>query len=259
MNATAPTIAGFALTRSAHLSSPREPGPDRESAGREPSRLSKHEKGAPRSGARDDRERGAGDLADAALALEQELARFAELAASARRLPLDTRRNLERAARATTEAAGGQDRVSASLSALVAAINAARERHEANAAALQTRGEEIRVRAEEIGALYERYSALGDEGQALNHLVLEAAASQRAATTPAEVRALVVTIEEIEGRMSALVETARELSRAAAAADVTDVAEQADALRQQVAAARNKLGLLRRGLLSQLPDPTKLN
>jgi chromosome segregation ATPase len=221
--------------------------------------VSKRDKVIQRSGPRDARERGLGDLTEAALALEQELDRFEELAATARRLPLDTRRSLERAAKATTEAAGGQDRVNATLGALVAAITAARERHEANALALQTRGEEIRVRAEEVSELYERFSALGDEGKLVNQLVQEAAATQRTASTPAQVRALVADIESIEERMSKLVEVARALNQAAAAATVTDVAEQTDALKQQVAAARNKLGLLRKGLVAQLADASKLN
>jgi chromosome segregation ATPase len=221
--------------------------------------LSKQEKATQKPGTKDERERSFGDLSDAALALQRELARFEELAASARRLPLDTRRGIERAARATTEATEGQDRVSASLGALVAAINAARERHAANAAALQARGEEIRDRADELGALHERYGALGEEGKAINQLVLEAAALQREATTPAAVRELVVTLEGIEERMSKLASVARDLARAATAATMSDIAEQSDALKQQIAAARNKLGLLRKGLVEKLSDPTTLH
>jgi hypothetical protein len=212
-----------------------------------------------RTGPRDARDRDLGELTSAALALERELDRFEELAATARRLPLDTRRGVERAAKATTEAAEGQLQVNATLGALVAAITAARERHEANALALQARGEEIRVRAEEVSALYERFSALGDEGKLINQLVQEAAASQREAATPAQVRALVGEIEGIEERMAKLVEVARALTQAATAATVSDLAEQSDALRQQVAAARNKLGLLRKGLTAQLTDASKLN
>ncbi len=221
--------------------------------------MSKREKAAPRAGAREARDRGLGDLAEAAIALEQEIDRFEELAATARRLPLDARKSLERAAKTTTEAAGSQERVNAALGALVTAINAARDRHEANAAALQARGEEIRARAEEVSALYERWSALGDEGKLVNQLVLEIAASQRDATTPAQMRTLVTDLESVEERMTNLVEIARALHQAAVAATITDLAEQTEALRQQVAAARNKLGLLRKGLVAKLEDASKLN
>ena len=231
---------------------PREPRRDQRP-------LSKHEKAAQKPGTREDRERSFGDLADSAQALQRDLTRFEELAASAQRLPLDTRRGIERAARATTEATEVQDRVGASLGALVAAINAARERHAANAAALLARGEAIRERADELGALQERYAALGEEGKAINQLVLDAAALQREATTPAAIRELVVTLEGIEERMSKLVAVARDLAHAATAATMSDLAEQSDALKQQIAAARNKLGLLRKGLVEKLSDPTTLH
>ena len=221
--------------------------------------MNNREKVVSRAGAKESRDRGLGDLAKAAIALEQEIDRFEELAATARRLPLDARKSLERAAKATTEAAGSQDRVNATLGALVSAINAARERHEANAVALQARGEEIRARAEEVSALYERWSSIGDEGKRVNERVLEIAASQRSAATPAQFRALVTDLEGVEDRMSSLVEIARALHQAASAAAVTDLAEQSEALRQQVAAARNKLGLLRKGFVAKLDDASKLN
>lgn len=202
---------------------------------------------------------GWGDLTEAARALERELRRFEELAMAARRTSLDTHRSIERAAKATTEAAGGQQRVDMALGALVQAIAAVRERHEANAAALQARGEEIRVRADVFGALFERYSALGEEGKTLNELVQDAAARQREATTPEAIRALVALIATIEERMTHLVDSARELGQAATSASITDLAQQADSLRQQVAAARNKMGLLRKSLEPQPPDPSQLN
>ena len=59
--------------------------------------------------------------------------------------------------------------------------------------------------------------------------------------------------------MSSLVEIARTLHHAAITAAVTDLAEQSEALRQQVAAARNKLGLLRKGFVAKLDEASKLN
>lgn len=221
--------------------------------------MSKHDKAARHGGSKEEREKDWGGLTEAALTLERELGRFEELGAAARRTPIDTRKGIERAAKTTTEAAEGQERVNASLRALVEAITVARERHEANVAALQARGEEIRLRADQLGVLYERYSALGEEGRIINQLVQDAAAKQREATTPEGVRELVVAIEVIEERMAKLVEGARELHQASIAASISDIAEQADSLRQQVAAARNKMGLLRKGLESQVLDLSKLN
>lgn len=210
-------------------------------------------------GGKDERDGGWGPVTEAALALERELRRFEQLTASARRVSLDTRKGLERAAMATTEAAQGQERVNGTLGALVQAITAARERHEANAAALQTRGEEIRARADVLGPLYERYAALGDESRVIHQFVQEAASLQREATTQDGIHDLMAAIQGIEERMGKLADAARELGAAAVEASVTDLAEQSDSLRQQVTAARNKIGLLKKGMLAQLPDPSKLN
>jgi hypothetical protein len=199
-----------------------------------------------------------GALTEAARELAHELQRFEERAADARRMPLDTHKAIERAAKATTETAAGQEGVDLALGALVQAITAVRERHEANAAALQARGEEIRRRAEQFGALYERWSALGEEGRIINQLVHDVAATQRGAT-PEAARALVAAITGIEERMATLVDRARELGQAAALASITDLAEQASALRQQVAAARNKIGLLRKSLYAEPPGSSELN
>jgi hypothetical protein len=195
---------------------------------------------------------GWGDLTEAARELEHELRRFEELAAAACRMPLDTKKALERAAKAAGEAASGQERVDRTLGALVQAISAVRSRHEANMAALTVRGEEIRVRAEQIAPLMERYAALGEEGKAIHQLVQQAAELQRDTATPEVVRAAVTAIEVIEERMGKLVDEARDLGQAATAASSTDVANQASSLRQQVAAARNKIALLRKSLAERL-------
>ena len=190
-----------------------------------------------------------GDVTEAAAAVERELRRFELMAAAARRMSIDTRKGIERAARATTEAAGEHTRVNAALNGLILSIQAARERHEVNARALEARGQEIRRRAEEIGPLYDRFGALGEEGRTVGELVVEVAAKQRAATTPEDVRGLVVAIEVIEQRMGKLVDDARELGKEAAEVSATDLAAQCDTLRQQLGAAKNKLGLLRKGMM----------
>ncbi len=199
-----------------------------------------------------------GELTEAARALARELQRFEDQATLARRMPLDTQKAIERAAKATTETAAGQQAVDMALGALVQAIGAVRERHEANAAGLQARGEEIRVRAEQVGGLLERWSALGEESHHINQLVQDAAGKQRDAT-PGTLGDLVAALMGIEARMGGLVEAARDLGQAATAASLTDVAEQANGLRQQVAAAKNKMGLLRKSLEAQVPDASRLN
>jgi chromosome segregation ATPase len=199
-----------------------------------------------------------GDLTDAARALAHELQRFEERATTARKMPLDSQKSIERAARAVTETAAGQGAVDLALGTLVRAIQAVRERHEANAATLQARGEEIRGRAEQLSAFQERWSALGEEGRVINQLVQEAASKPRDGA-PETTRELVSAIVLVEARMAQLIEDARELGKAAAQVSINDIAEQANALRQQVAAARNKIGLLRTSLDAEAPRASELN
>jgi hypothetical protein len=149
--------------------------------------------------------------------------------------------------------------VSSSLGALVQAIQVARERHEANVAALAARGDELQRRAEVITPLHERFAALGEVSRGVNDLVQKAAVLQKDARTAGETAELVTFIEGIETSMTALVDGARDLGKEAGEASATDVAQQADQLRQQAASARNKLGLLRKTLAERVPDRSKLN
>ncbi|WP_437671123.1 hypothetical protein [Sorangium sp. So ce131] len=221
--------------------------------------MSKREKNGRSVGGREDHGKGDGELSEAARALERELLRFEELADAARKMSLETRKGIERAAKSTTEAAEAQQRVSVALGALIAAIAAARDRHEATATALAARGEEIKRRAEQLGELFQRFAALGEEGRGINQLVQETAARQRDATSPEQIAEVVAAMDEVEGRMGRLADDARALAQAATAAGIVDLAEQADGMRQQVAAMRNKVGLLRKGLIARLPGGTQPN
>ncbi|WP_437955527.1 hypothetical protein WME76_28960 [Sorangium sp. So ce119] len=218
--------------------------------------MSKREKNGRGVGGKDDHGKGGGELAEAARALERELLRFEELAESARKMSLDTRKGIERAAKSTTEAAEAQQRVSVALGSLIAAIAAARDRHEATATALAARGEEIKRRAEQLGGLFQRFAALAEEGRGINLLVQETATRQRDAATPEQIGEVVTAMDEVEVRMGRLADEARELVQAATAAGIADLAEQAEGMRQQVTAMRNKVGLLRKGMIARLSGGT---
>jgi chromosome segregation ATPase len=190
------------------------------------------------------------DLAAAALALDEELERVEALAAAAARVPLTSERNLERAARTVNEAAQAQQRVGERIQTLVAALNTARERNEATVAALSARGAEVQQRHDELGALLQRFEALGQEAREISGAAQEISAS--AAAQPDET---VARLHQIEARMGGVVDGARALAEAADAAGLDDLARQADGLRQQVLAARNKVGLLGRKLAERLAKP----
>src|SRR5882672_9244183 len=103
----------------------------------------------------------------AAAALETELARFEGLAQTAMRTPLTSEKNIERAARATMDAAACQDRVASCVQALVTAVAEARDRQQATAERVLARAQEIQRRGEEVTALMQRFSSLGVEARDL--------------------------------------------------------------------------------------------
>ena len=168
------------------------------------------------------------ELAEAALALDRELRRFEELSAQAAKVKLNTEKNLERATDALTRAAESQDRIGAHVQELVKAVAAARQRQEQEAAALMARAKEIAARREQFGELLRKMGGLGQMAKEIQELLK---ADQR-------------DVGEVQSRMNKVAEGAAEIARAAQEQEMEELARQAEVLRQQVLAARNKLGLL---------------
>ena len=144
------------------------------------------------------------DLAEAALALDHELKRFEDLAEQVRPVKLNTEKNLERATEALARAAESQDRISAHVQRLVAAITSARTRQEADAAALMARAQEIAARRGQFGALLQRMGGLGQMAKDIQELLKEG---------PGQV-------EEVLERMEKVAAEAADIAQAAAAQDM---------------------------------------
>src|SRR5437016_7657334 len=113
------------------------------------------------------------ELSEAALALDRELRRFDELAAQAMRMKLTSEKSVERATEALTHAAESQDRIHAHVQQLVAAVGAARQKQEADAAALMARAEQIAARRQEFAELLQRMAGLGEMAKAIQHALRE--------------------------------------------------------------------------------------
>jgi hypothetical protein len=189
------------------------------------------------------------DLGAAAAALEGELLRFEELGEIARRVPLNSEKNLDRAARATQEAAEAQERVAAAVNALIQAITVARQRQEGHAVAILERAKEIQARTIEFHELLKRFGELGEEAKTIHALVQEAAALKKDDGS-VSLEAL-GRLEQVSERMATIVATAQDVTKDAKARGIEDIERQADALRQQVQSARNKLLLLQQNLLAR--------
>lgn len=200
---------------------------------------------------RDDRNAGRlSPFAAAAAALEAELERFEGIAASVARAPLTSQKAIEHAARLTRDASEAQGRYAQRLQALVAMVGTTGERQRAAANTINDRVAEIDARTAAHAALERRLGELGEEARGINSRAQGATAGGVVPGSPDRLAELVGALEEIAERMDAAVARALEVARDATAADFVDVARQADALRQQLLATRNRVTLLRRGLSS---------
>jgi polyhydroxyalkanoate synthesis regulator phasin len=170
------------------------------------------------------------DLSDAALALDRELRRFEDLSAQAAKIRLNTEKNVERATDALARAAESQDRISSRVQQLVAAVAAARQKQEADAAALVARAQQIAARRSQFADLLRRMAGLGQMAKEVQDLL----------------KAGPGNFDEIQRRMQKVADDAAEIGKSAQEQDMEDLARQADTLRQQVLAAKNKVSLLAR-------------
>ncbi len=179
--------------------------------------------------------------------LDEELARFDQLAQSARKIQLTSERNLEKAARAINDAAESQRRVTEHIALLIEAISNARTRHDAVAAELLTTRDDVQARAERFEAQLGRFAALGKEAADISAQVRELGAIKDKPN--AEIVALLTSVKE---RMTGVVAGAVALAAEADAESMEDLARQCDSLKQQVQSALNKVSLLRDKLSASL-------
>jgi hypothetical protein len=183
-------------------------------------------------------------LTEAAAALEAELKRFEELSAAARKVPLDTEKNLGRAARALQETADSQERTATLVRALVEAINRARDHQQQTAEVLLARAEELKAQTEHLEAMLGRFKTLGVDAREIQGLV-QSAGEKGAAR---DLEGALATLDQAREKIDAIAVRATELATDAKDKGISDVEREADSLRQQLLAARNKLGLLQQGL-----------
>jgi len=187
-------------------------------------------------------------LVAAAHALETELRRFEELSLRLKKLPFDSEKNLERAAKALVEIADAEERVGAQVQALVGAVSHVREHQQSLAAIVQERALELKARTEEYRTLLEHFGTLGREARSINAMVSDAAAQPR--SSPDERASAIQGLVVAQEKMALVAEGAKALAEAATTKHFGDLARSAENLRQSLLAAKNKIGRLHAGLES---------
>ncbi len=186
-------------------------------------------------------------LLEAAAAFDEELARFGRLVEAARSGPLNSQKNLQRAAHAFEQVGESERRLGETAQALVAALQGARQQQEVQAVALQGRAKEVEARTAIAADLLQRYGMVGQKAGELNSLVLEIAAQKTNGSSEPD-EAIIARLAELRGRMGEIADGAAALVGAAREADFDDIARQADSLRQQIVAVSQKVASIERAL-----------
>jgi DNA repair exonuclease SbcCD ATPase subunit len=164
--------------------------------------------------------------------------------------PLTSEKNIDRAVRAIGDAAESEKKVLSHVQALVGAIMAAREAQEASTAQLNAHAAEVSKRRVELEALLARFAKLGEVAKAMN-VVVQRVSGYKAnpyGSETAEVTEMRTALAEVETGMTTVAGHAQELAAEADRASFEDLARQAESLRQQVLAAKNRLSLLQKAL-----------
>jgi len=195
-------------------------------------------------------------LVEAAEAFDESLRRFAALADGLRTTSLDSSHGLGRAADALKEVADCEEDLQSRARTLIGALGTAREAQEGQAELVRTRALEIQARSGEYAALLGRFEAIGVDAAELN-TVTQRLASQRKLSeqglSEGDVSSLLSELGEIEERMASVVSTSEGLANDARSAHFDELHRKTDALRQQLLAARNRIGLLKEALVKAVP------
>jgi uncharacterized protein YoxC len=179
------------------------------------------------------------ELVSAAEALDEGFRRFEQLTEGIQRVPLNSQKNLLRASEMLTEIAGLGEALQRQLGSVVAAIAKFRQRQEGQADRVQKQAEQVQERSRALQGLLEQYRTLGESARQLN------LGLQKLSTSAAGGSGALAGLQELEPAVEGLMQGASSLAERANALGFADMAHQADSLRQQLQAVRNKVNLLR--------------
>jgi hypothetical protein len=190
-------------------------------------------------------------LVAAAAALDEELRSYDELAREAQRIKVDSERGLRRAIAVVQESSGRNERIQERLRTLVGEIENARARQVESLNALLEAARTVELRAQQHEALMQRFAALGESAKHVNTLTMELSEKRNAGASETE---LLQGLQAIQMHMTTVVAEAEALSARAGEEEWPELARQADAVRQQVLSAQNKLALAHKTVATRAPS-----
>jgi chromosome segregation ATPase len=184
-------------------------------------------------------------LAEAASALEAELARYEALASGLGREPLTTEKQLRRAGRVLQDLQASEARLAEQLQVLVGAIATARERQQVHAERVRTRADEIHARGTRLGDLLDGMRRIGERAGEVTATVQTLLARRVESGSSSE---LAAGLGDLQAQLAAVAEEAGHLATAAADSEFADLGRQAESLRLQLLTAHNRLESVARAM-----------
>lgn len=180
--------------------------------------------------------RDASPLAAAAAAFEQELVVYARLGKLFLETPLSSMKHLERANTTLAEIAQCEERLQRAGQVLVQALAVSRDHQEQLAKAVVAHVPAVQARNQQLQVLMTEMAAVAGEVAGLNDAIASKRENGDATRppTPADARELSATVLGLSARAEALAASARD-------AELQEVATQAHALHQRLAAIGKKL------------------
>lgn len=170
-------------------------------------------------------------LVAAAKGLEQEIETLSRMAEELRVAPLTTQRQLERATAQLAAFAKAEDVMRERVMELGAALKATNDTRDAQQQTVARRTAEIEERSNALKGLLELFATLGTRAAPLNARI----ADMSVLRTPPE------QLAEADAALAALASDCDTVIAAARDAGFSDVQRNADAIRQQLGAARARL------------------
>jgi hypothetical protein len=189
---------------------------------------------------------GTSPLVAAAQALELELRRYAVIADSVVKAPLDSQKGIDRASSSIAEAAEAEQRVLDGVKALALAINAVREEQAERGAAVNERAGLVIERRAALDGLLARFEGIGTVVRTLNEAAQKVSGYKPDPYDPEGGSAVDETLAKIEDGMDECARHASEVQAEGGNLGFGDVARQADQLRQQSLSTKNRVALLRK-------------
>lgn len=190
-------------------------------------------------------------LVAAAAAVDEELREYDELAREAQRIAIDSEKSLARVARVLSASTSRQPQIQAKLQTLVTEIEAARVRQQASLDALVDVSRTLEARATDFDGLMRRFADVGQSAQSIHRLTSELAGLKAADAPESQI---LEGLRKLEEEMMRVVDDAASLATDAEQKGWPEIARQADGVRQQVGAAKNRLSLAYKTVAARAPS-----